>query len=195
MSEQSTAAPQGAREQTERTDIPRVLTLSEAKAGRRMPDECSVRVYSGEHRAYWRLGSGGGGNGYTTNEADAGIWSFADAYRLTSHCGPEKRIEYHAAALLASPGGAERDEAAKLICAEVNKLTGGGHPNWLAFRPLADRVLSLRAGTPSLVTLEERRQHFAALQTPCDKWGCDGDHHRMTHNPETGELEAPWDEL
>lgn len=49
-----------------------------------------VRVWSEEHRAWWRPT----GNGYTTAEAGAGVYDFADAYERTKHCGPEKRIEF-----------------------------------------------------------------------------------------------------
>ncbi len=48
-------------------------------AGRR------VRIYSTEHRAYWRPN----GAGYTTNESEAGVWT------ETRHCGPEKGIQFY----------------------------------------------------------------------------------------------------
>lgn len=51
----------------------------------------TVRIYSSEHRAFWR----GGGHGYTAQLSDAGVFSFGEAYKMTHHCGPEKRIEYH----------------------------------------------------------------------------------------------------
>lgn len=54
-----------------------------------------VAIWSGEHRAYWRRGSRGEGAGYTLNVEEAGVWSRADAVRLTSHCGPEKLIALH----------------------------------------------------------------------------------------------------
>lgn len=49
-----------------------------------------VRIYSGEHCAWWRHN----GNGYTKDEEHAGKFSFEDAYRLTAHTGPEQRIQY-----------------------------------------------------------------------------------------------------
>jgi hypothetical protein len=53
-----------------------------------------VLIYSGEHRAYWRPD----GAGYTTDRDSAGRWWLEDAVRHTSHCGPEKKIEFHRAA-------------------------------------------------------------------------------------------------
>jgi phosphopantetheinyl transferase (holo-ACP synthase) len=49
-----------------------------------------VRIYSAEHRAYWR----GTGQGYTNIEDESHIWSLKDAYKKTNHCGPEKQIQY-----------------------------------------------------------------------------------------------------
>ena len=51
----------------------------------------TVRIYSGEHRAFWRAN----GAGYTLHPIDAGVYPFADAYDATKHCGPEKEIEFH----------------------------------------------------------------------------------------------------
>lgn len=51
-----------------------------------------VRIWSDEHRAWWRPN----GNGYTTAEAGAGVYDFPDAYDRTKHCGPEKRICFFA---------------------------------------------------------------------------------------------------
>lgn len=48
-----------------------------------------VLIWSGEHNAYWRPGAAG----YTTRLSCAGIYDRAEAESLTSHCGPEKRIE------------------------------------------------------------------------------------------------------
>ena len=55
----------------------------------------SVRIWSAEHRAWWRPERAG----YTTLLETAGVYSFADAYDATKHCGPEKRIVYVNAAL------------------------------------------------------------------------------------------------
>ncbi len=49
-----------------------------------------VRIYSREHRAWWREG----GHGYTTVESDAGIFDFNDAYSHTWRCDPSKQIVY-----------------------------------------------------------------------------------------------------
>ena len=50
-----------------------------------------VRIWSGQWHAWWR----DNGNGYTDEIGEAGIYAFADAWRRTHHCGPEKKIEYH----------------------------------------------------------------------------------------------------
>lgn len=49
-----------------------------------------VRIWSGEHGAYWRPN----GAGYVSEQAGAGIYRFEEAYRSTRHCGPEKRIAF-----------------------------------------------------------------------------------------------------
>lgn len=49
-----------------------------------------VKIYSEEHAAYWRSAQ----SGYTTFEEAAGIYTFEDAWRVSSHCGPEKGIRY-----------------------------------------------------------------------------------------------------
>lgn len=49
-----------------------------------------VRIWSGEHEAYWRPG----GAGYTADGLEAGIFAFEDAWDRSSHCDPSKRIEY-----------------------------------------------------------------------------------------------------
>lgn len=49
-----------------------------------------VRIWSGEHHAYWRKG----GCGYVACPCSAGLFGFADAYRRTKHCGPEKCISF-----------------------------------------------------------------------------------------------------
>lgn len=53
-----------------------------------------VMIWSSEHGAWWKPGAAG-----YTNVADAaGRWSFAHAFDLVSHCGPEKRIFFELAA-------------------------------------------------------------------------------------------------
>ena len=49
-----------------------------------------VRIYSREHHAWWRAV----GSGYTAGVLDAGIFTFEQALALSSHCDPEKGIEY-----------------------------------------------------------------------------------------------------
>ena len=51
--------------------------------------EANTVIWSGEHRAYWRPEA----CGYTQNVAKAGIWPYAEAERMTRHCGPEKLIQ------------------------------------------------------------------------------------------------------
>lgn len=52
----------------------------------------SVHIWSGEHCMWWRPFAAG----YTDVVANAGIWTFPDAYEKTKHCGPEKKISYYA---------------------------------------------------------------------------------------------------
>jgi hypothetical protein len=51
-----------------------------------------VRIWSDEHRAYWRSTGG-----YVVDRAGAGVFTVFDAYNRTAHCGPEKKIwfEWH----------------------------------------------------------------------------------------------------
>lgn len=49
-----------------------------------------VRIYSAEWGSYWR----GKGNGYTSNPLESNVWDIEEAYMMTNHCGPEKRIQY-----------------------------------------------------------------------------------------------------
>jgi hypothetical protein len=49
-----------------------------------------VRIWSGEHHAYWRPG----GSGYVACPCGAGLFALRDAYARTKHCGPEKRISF-----------------------------------------------------------------------------------------------------
>lgn len=48
------------------------------------------RIWSGEHMMWWRPGR----SGYTTGLDQAGIYTFAEAWAATKHCGPEKQIQY-----------------------------------------------------------------------------------------------------
>ncbi|MGB5217379.1 MAG: hypothetical protein WBN66_03675 [Smithella sp.] len=50
-----------------------------------------VLIFSREHLAYWRPNAAG----YTDCKEMAGVWPFADAFKRTRHCGPEKMIEFH----------------------------------------------------------------------------------------------------
>lgn len=52
--------------------------------------DTKVHIYSREHHAWWRAA----GSGYTTDVRDAGVYTFEDAWRRSSHCDPEKGIEY-----------------------------------------------------------------------------------------------------
>jgi len=52
-----------------------------------MNDEL-VRIYSGEHGAYWRPN----GHGYTNDRRDAWVLPKLQARKITYHCGPEKMI-------------------------------------------------------------------------------------------------------
>jgi hypothetical protein len=49
-----------------------------------------VRIWSDEHRAWWRRDC----CGYTVHAEAAGIYAFEDAWQATNHCGPEKRIVF-----------------------------------------------------------------------------------------------------
>jgi hypothetical protein len=55
-----------------------------------------VRIWSEEHFAWWRIGTGAdgryAGGGYTDQKASAGMLPLRDAFALTRHCGPEKEI-------------------------------------------------------------------------------------------------------
>lgn len=50
----------------------------------------TVRIWSGEWKAFWRSNSAG----YTYETDSAGLYSFEDAWKATSHCGPEKKIKF-----------------------------------------------------------------------------------------------------
>ena len=49
-----------------------------------------VRIWSAEHRAWWRPDR----CGYTIHLEADGVYDFAEAWAATVGCGPEKRIEY-----------------------------------------------------------------------------------------------------
>lgn len=51
----------------------------------------SVKIYSKQWGAWWRAN----GAGYTTDIAQAGIYTAQDAWQYVSHCGAEKKIELH----------------------------------------------------------------------------------------------------
>jgi len=68
------------------------ITLERVKRSPRMVDYLSrklVRIWSGEHMAYW----GPRNSGYF-DLAGAGFYDGDDAYLTTKHCGPEKKIEF-----------------------------------------------------------------------------------------------------
>lgn len=52
--------------------------------------DIQVYIFSGQWRSFWRPD----GSGYTRNISDAGVYTLAEAYRRTSHCGPEKEIYF-----------------------------------------------------------------------------------------------------
>jgi hypothetical protein len=52
-----------------------------------------VRIYSAEWGAFWR----GKGSGYTENAEESDVLDIGHAVARTSHCGPEKQIQYVAA--------------------------------------------------------------------------------------------------
>ena len=58
-----------------------------------------VRIWSGQWEAYWRPN----GAGYTTDGLEAGVYDFSEALARTSHCGPEKRIEFKMANVKGQP--------------------------------------------------------------------------------------------
>jgi hypothetical protein len=49
-----------------------------------------VRIYSDQWGAFWRSGRAG----YTSQRNEAGIYTFAEAFDATCHCGSEKHIYY-----------------------------------------------------------------------------------------------------
>lgn len=49
-----------------------------------------VMIWSGEHKKWWLKN----GCGYSDNIMDAGLYTFEDAWRSSSHCDPSKQIVY-----------------------------------------------------------------------------------------------------
>lgn len=49
-----------------------------------------VYIHSGQWDAYW----GANASGYTNNPANVGVYSIEEAWKLVSHCGIEKKIEF-----------------------------------------------------------------------------------------------------
>lgn len=53
------------------------------------------QVYIRTENGIWRTrNKRGGGNGYTSNPAEADTWTFIEAYDQTAHCGPEKETAF-----------------------------------------------------------------------------------------------------
>ena len=50
----------------------------------------AVRIWSGEHRLWWRSDRAG----YTRNPDEAGLYTFEEAFFSTCHCGAEKKIVF-----------------------------------------------------------------------------------------------------
>jgi len=53
-------------------------------------EDINVYIYSGQWQSFWRPNGGG----YTNDLNQAGVYTLADAWNRTSHCGPEKDIRY-----------------------------------------------------------------------------------------------------
>lgn len=87
-------------------ELERSLNAMKKKGGERTRSKMfgkRVRIWSGEHGAWWRTG----GAGYTIKDDEAGVWDFSEAYTMTNTCGPEKKIWYSA---LPSPPDLDRKE-------------------------------------------------------------------------------------
>ena len=69
-----------------------VLKLSEPKDVQEV-ENFFVKIWSGEHRAYWRPD----GKGYTTDPHFAGLYPLKNALERSRHAGPEKKISYELA--------------------------------------------------------------------------------------------------
>lgn len=67
------------------------VTLEQIKSGAaKIAPDAKVRIYSREHHAWW----GEDGCGYSTDIAEAGIYTFEDAWAWSFHCDPSKGIEF-----------------------------------------------------------------------------------------------------
>lgn len=78
-------------------ELQRSLRAMKRKGGEKTKAKMAgtrVRIWSGEHGAWWRTG----GAGYTIRDSEGGVWDFEDAFMRTQHCGPEKQIWYVAVA-------------------------------------------------------------------------------------------------
>ena len=71
----------------------RLLTSMQRKGGERTRAKFAgrrVRIWSSEHKAYWRPKC----QGYTIHPEVAGVYQFEEAWLATKHCGPEKKIKF-----------------------------------------------------------------------------------------------------
>lgn len=127
------------------------------------PDDL-VWIWSDEHDAYWRPE----GAGYTRRAGAAGVFTYREAKSLTSHCGPEKRIEIEPVPRLqhsSEPSGEEVERVARIIdpsswtvmdsyLEQTKRKYRGQNVGWPAdqFQPKE--------------SMEKARQILAALSTP-----------------------------
>lgn len=67
------------------------ITLEQIRSGSgQIAPDAKVRIYSREHHCWWRAN----GSGYAEDIADAGVYTFEDAFARSHHCDPSKGIEY-----------------------------------------------------------------------------------------------------
>lgn len=67
------------------------ITLEQIRSGAaKIALDAMVRIYSREHHAWW----GENGSGYAEDIAEAGAYTFEDAFARSRHCDPSKGIEY-----------------------------------------------------------------------------------------------------
>jgi hypothetical protein len=70
------------------------ITLEDAKANpalkAQIVEASKVRIYCGQHMAYWRTKA----HGYTDDPEQAVIFPGHEAYANSKHCGPEKQVSY-----------------------------------------------------------------------------------------------------
>lgn len=87
-----------------------------------------VRIWSNEHRAWW----GHKAAGYTAEECKAGVYTFAEAWAHTSHCGPEKAIRFVEALPLSTPGIADEELLRRAVGNARHRQARKGekHPRW-----------------------------------------------------------------